>query len=51
LTIKDVTGRTVLIKNAVEHSQIDISHLSAGVYYLILNDGNGKEWIERFSKY
>lgn len=51
MTVKDVTGRTVLIKNAVQHSQIDISHLSAGVYYLILNDGNGKEWIERFSKY
>lgn len=51
LTIKDVTGRSLLSKNAAEHTKIDISHLSAGIYYLILNDGNGKEWIERFSKY
>ncbi|HEY9177309.1 MAG TPA: T9SS type A sorting domain-containing protein [Flavipsychrobacter sp.] len=51
LTIKDVTGRSILYKDATEYTQVDISHLSAGIYYLILNDGNGKEWIERFSKY
>ncbi len=51
LTIKDVTGRSLLSKDAAEHTKVDISHLSAGIYYLILNDGNGKEWIERFSKY
>lgn len=51
LTIKDVTGGTILYKDAAEHTQVDISHLSAGIYYLILNDGNDKEWIERFCKY
>lgn len=51
LMIKDVTGRTLVGREAGANSSIDISHLSPGVYYLILNDGNGKEWIERFSKY
>lgn len=49
--VKDVTGRTLVSRDAVANTSVDISHLSAGVYYLILKDGNGKEWIERFSKY
>ncbi len=51
LMIKDITGRTLVSRDAVANTSVDISHLSAGVYYFILNDGNGKEWIERFSKY
>ncbi|MBZ0098763.1 MAG: T9SS type A sorting domain-containing protein, partial [Taibaiella sp.] len=51
LTIKDVTGRVMMNSDAGVNTGIDISHLPAGVYYLILNDRNGKEWIERFSKY
>lgn len=51
LIVKDVTGRALVSRDAGANTSVDISHLSAGVYYLILNDGNGKEWIERFSKY
>ncbi len=51
LMIKDVTGRLLVSREATANNNVDISHLPAGVYYLILNDGNGKEWIERFSKY
>jgi hypothetical protein len=51
LIVKDVTGRALVSRDAGANTTVDISHLSAGVYYLILNDGNGNEWIERFSKY
>lgn len=51
LIVRDVAGRTLVSRDAGVNTSVDISHLSAGVYYLILNDGNGNEWIERFSKY
>ena len=50
-SIEDVTGRQLVRRETGSSNSIDISHLSAGVYYLVLNNGKGKEWIERFSKY
>ena len=52
ISIKDVTGRVLgqaILNN--NRAIVDISHLSQGIYYLILTDANGKEWVERFARY
>lgn len=53
LAITDVTGRQLRYEgvNSQTVVKVDIRQLNAGSYYLILNDENGKTWVERFSKY
>lgn len=51
-TVTDVTGRQLLQQEMSNGNvQVNTSKLPKGVYYLTLNDGNGKEWAGRFSKY
>lgn len=52
MAVTTVTGVTVL-QSIPDNNylKVDISHLSAGIYYLILNDANGNKWVERFTKY
>lgn len=52
VTVQDVTGRQ-LLQQGISNGYLGLNttQLPAGVYYLTLNDGNGKEWAGRFSKY
>jgi len=52
IAVTTVTGVTVIQSEASgQQHKVDISHLPGGIYYLILNDANGNEWVERFTKY
>lgn len=52
INVTTVTGVKIIQSIQTEKLlKVDISHLSAGIYYLILNDANGNKWVERFSKY
>lgn len=50
--VQDVTGRTVLQYPLTSTSvELDIRQLNNGVYYLVVYDVNGEQWVERFNKY
>ena len=50
--VADVTGRVVLQSaNSAGLQQLDVSHISAGVYYLTLTGENGNQWTGRFTKH
>lgn len=52
VSIKDITGRLLITKTIAGSAvQVNVQQLSAGVYYVTLNDDNGKEWAGRFTKY
>ncbi len=52
VSIKDVTGRLLLTETMTDSIvKIDVQQLTAGVYYVTLIKGNGKEWTARFTKY
>lgn len=52
VSINDVTGRLLLTQTMTNGTvKIDVQQFTAGVYYVTLIEGNGKEWTARFTKY
>ncbi|MCB0698185.1 MAG: T9SS type A sorting domain-containing protein, partial [Chitinophagaceae bacterium] len=52
IAVTTVTGVAVIQSDInSQHAKVDIGHLTPGIYYLILNDANGNQWVERFTKY
>ncbi len=50
VTLADVTGKILGSYTVSGKSEIALTALSKGMYYLIVRDANGTQWTERFSK-
>jgi len=50
LTIKDVTGRSVLDLEFNEHVRLDISSFKPGIYFLMFKDNSEKTYIKKINK-
>ncbi len=50
LTIKDVTGRSVLDLEFNEHVRLDISSFKPGIYFLMFKDNTEKTYIKKINK-
>ncbi len=50
LTLTDIAGRLLQKINMAANSNIDLSAYRPGIYALLIEDANGKKWVERITR-
>lgn len=51
ITLTDVTGKIMILQNGVQHTgKLSLKGFNSGVYYLTLQDVNGRKWVEKIIK-
>jgi endonuclease I len=50
LTVKDITGRTVLETSVNDKISLDLSTFNSGIYFLLMKDNTGNVYIKKISK-
>ena len=50
ITLTDISGQILMLKYYIDKKELDVSHLKAGVYLLILENNNGEKKVSKFVK-
>ena len=50
ITIIDLSGRILLLKDNIDRKEINVSHLKSGVYLLKLENNTGEKQVSKFVK-
>jgi len=50
ITLTDISGQILMLKYYIDKKELDVSHLKAGVYLLIMENNNGEKKVSKFVK-
>lgn len=50
LKVTDITGKVLIVADVQKELELSFSGFSAGIYYIVCDDSNGKKWAEKVIK-